>query len=255
MKIIISPAKRMKEDNDYIQPLSTPKFIDKTEKLKGYLQKLDFEQLKKLLCCNDKIAQKSFEEYKNMDLLKNTTPAILAFDGIQYKYMAPGVFENRWYDYVQKNLFIMSGFYGVLKPFDGVVPYRLEMLARLKTDFCKSLYDFWGDSLFKEITHNDDTIVNLSSKEYLKAIKPYFSEKTKCINCLFGEIKNGKPVEKGVYVKMARGEMVRYMAENNVEDIEEIKRFSALGFSFCESLSDYNNYTFLFNGKTRKNNL
>ena len=86
-----------------------------------------------------------------MDLTKNLTPALLAYDGIQYTYMAPAVFEDGQFDYVQEHLRILSGFYGVVKPLDGVVPYRLEMQAKAAVDGRRNLYDFWGDSLYQEV--------------------------------------------------------------------------------------------------------
>lgn len=92
---------------------------------------------------------------QKMDLYRNLTPAILAFEGIQYQYMAPGVFQTDEYAYLEKHLRILSGFYGMLRPFDGVVPYRLEMQAKLKGDKLNSLYEFWNsklaDKLFQKV--------------------------------------------------------------------------------------------------------
>ena len=108
-----------------------------------------------------------------MDLRKNLTPALLAYDGIQYTYMAPAVFEDGQYDYVQEYLRILSGFYGVVKPMDGVVPYRLEMQAKAAVGGHKNLYDFWGDSLYREVIGDSRIVINLASKEYSKCIEKY----------------------------------------------------------------------------------
>ena len=249
MKIIISPAKKMKNDCAYITAMSTPVFIEKSEKLKQYLQSLSYDELKKLLVCNDEITQLNYGRYKNMDLYHNATPALLSYDGIQYKYMAPDVFEESYFDYVNTHLRILSGFYGVVKPMDKVVPYRLEMQAKMKTPFCKNVYDFWKDDLYKELTKDDHVILNLASDEYSKAITKYCTDKDKVISCVFGELVNDKVKEKGVYVKMARGEMVRFMAENNIEDIEAIKMFNRLNFVYNEALSTENKYVFIREGK------
>ena len=91
-----------------------------------------------------------------MDLTKNLTPALLAYDGIQYTYMAPAVFEDGQFDYVQEHLRILSGFYGVVKPLDGAVPYRLEMQAKATVGGHKNLYDFWGDSLYKDTPYETE---------------------------------------------------------------------------------------------------
>lgn len=245
MRIIISPAKKMNIDTEYPPFANLPKFIDKAERLADYMKQLSFDELKRILNCNDKIARLNYERYQNINLRENLSSAILTYDGIQYKYMAPQVFEDKYFEYIQKNLRILSGFYGILKPLDGVVPYRLEMQAKLKTDFCKTLYDYWKDTLFRELTDNENQILNLASEEYSKAISKYLNPNIKFISAIFGEISNGNIKEKGVYVKMARGEMVRYMAENQIEKIDDIKNFDRLGFLFSQEHSTYNRYVFL----------
>lgn len=242
MRIIISPAKKMMYE-DTIPYKQLPVFLDKTEQLMKYLKSLPYDELKKLLVCNDEIASLNYERYANMDLHQNLTPAILSYDGIQYKYMAPQVFEDSYFEYIEKHLRIISGFYGVLKPFDGITPYRLEMQTRLKTDFCKNLYDFWGADIYTQI--KDELILNLASEEYAKTVRKYIEPEIRFVDCVFGEITDGKVREKGVYVKMARGEMVRFMAENNICDINDIKHFNRLGFSYSEQLSEENKYVFV----------
>lgn len=242
MKIIISPAKKMMYE-DVVPHKQLPVFLDKTKRLTAYLKSLTYDELKKLLDCNDKIAMLNFERYANMDVYKNLTPAILSYDGIQYKYMAPQVFEDSYFDYIENNLRILSGFYGVLKPFDGVTPYRLEMQTKLKTDFCRNLYDFWGDNIYREV--KDDLILNLASEEYAKAVRKYLESQVRFVDCTFGELIDGMVREKGVYVKMARGEMVRFMAERNIRDVNDIKSFNRLGFKYSDKLSEENKFVFL----------
>ena len=180
MKIIISPAKKMLTDNDVIVPKQLPVFIEKTEQLRKYLKSLSYDELKALLACNDDIASLNYERYQHMELNRNLSPAVLSYDGIQYKYMAPQVFEDRYFEYIEKHLRIISGFYGI---------------------------------------------------QY--------------ITCIFGEMLDGRIKEKGVYVKMARGEMVRYMAENDIEDLDKIKEFDRLGFKYKDSLSEKNKFVFI----------
>ena len=145
MRIIISPAKQMKIDTDSFVCTELPVFTDRAEILKDWIRSLSYEEQKTLWACNDKIARQNAERFAHMDLTKNLTPALLAYDGIQYTYMAPAVFEDGQYDYVQEHLRILSGFYGVVKPLDGVVPYRLEMQAKAAAGVHRNLYDFWGD--------------------------------------------------------------------------------------------------------------
>lgn len=245
MKILISPAKRMNTENDFFTPRQMPVFLEKTERLRQYLKGLSFEALKKLLECNDAIARLNYERYQTMDLTKSTNPALLSFDGIQYQYMAPQVFEDQYFEYAEKHLRILSGFYGVLKPFDAVVPYRLEVQTRLTSDFCKNLYDYWGADIYREVTAGEDTILNLASKGYNRLMKKYLTDDICYINCFFGEFIGSRVVEKGVYVKMARGEMVRFMAEKQIHDIQKIKEFDRLNFRFHETLSDERNFVFI----------
>ena len=245
MKIIISPAKKMEICNDDILSESTPCFIEKTQILYEVLRNLSYEDLKLLLSCNDDIALLNFERYAHMNLKKNLTPAILSYNGIQYKYMAPNVFNNNEFDYLKKHLRILSGFYGILNPFDGVVPYRLEMQAKLKFDNYKNLYNFWGDSIYKELTKNDNIILNLASKEYSKTVEKYLTSKDLFITCIFGTLKDSKIKIKATEAKMARGLMVRYLAENQIENVEKIKNFSELNFSYSEEYSTEKEFVFL----------
>lgn len=251
MKIIISPAKKMNIDTDTFSYKELPVFLEHTEKLKEWIQSLSLEQAQKLWACNDKIAELNFQRFRDMDLKRNLTPALISYEGIQYQYMAPGVFSEKEWEYVQKHLRILSGFYGALKPLDGVTPYRLEMQAK-KCDFfinnskkVKNLYDFWGDLLYDEIVDGDRMILNLASKEYSKCVEKYLRAEDKFLTCIFGEEKNGKIVQKGTQAKMARGEMVRFMAENQVTQFEELKLFDRLEYCFDEERSSETEYVFI----------
>ncbi len=247
IKIILSPAKKMREGIDWPAPAGTPALLSDTEELLGILKGMSREELKKLWACNDKITDQNVARLADMDLSQNLTAALVAYDGIQYQYMAPQVFEERYYGYVEEHVRILSGFYGILKPLDGVTPYRLEMQARLRTARGKNLYEFWGDRLFRELTEGEGgtIILGLASEEYSRCIERYLRPEDTFIRFLFGQWENGKVKEKGVYVKMARGEMVRFLAERGAEKPEEAKAFDRLGFSFHPELSDDATYTFL----------
>ena len=237
MRIIISPAKKMNDDLDGLPPRDLPALLEETERLLSHLKGLSLPELKKLLSCNDQLAELNYRRFQTMDLRRRLTPALLAYEGIQYRYMAPGVFSQGALVYVQEHLRILSGFYGVLRPFDGVTPYRLEMQAKLKTTFCRDLYDFWGDRLAAALEEKD-VVVDLASGEYSKAVVPRLPVNIRVITPIFGELRSdGKVVEKGVHVKMARGEMVRFLAEGSVEDPEVITAFEGLGFRYCPQQS------------------
>lgn len=252
MRIIISPAKQMRVDTDSFACTEVPVFSDRTELLKEWIQSLSYDHQKTLWACNDKIARENSDRYRDMDLRKNLTPAILAYDGIQYTYMAPAVFEDGQYEYVQEHLRILSGFYGVVRPMDGVVPYRLEMQAKVRFQDYQNLYDFWGDSLYQEVMDDSRVLINLASKEYSKCVEKYLQPEDRFVTCIFGELKEEKIVQKGVYAKMARGEMVRFMAEIKAEEPEQLKAFNRSGYQFDENLSTETEFVFIRNEESGK---
>lgn len=245
MKIIISPAKKMNVDTDLFSWQELPVFLEETEKLMQWMRTLTFGEAQKLWACNEKIAELNYQRFQEMDLEKNLTPALISYEGIQYQYMAPAVFTREAWDYVQEHLRILSGFYGVLKPLDGVTPYRLEMQAKAGIDGKKNLYGFWSDKLYRQVIDDSRIIINLASKEYSKCIENYLRPGDRFITCVFGEWKNGKVVQKGTQAKMARGEMVRFMAEKGIKTPEELKTFDCLGYVFREELSSEKEFVFL----------
>lgn len=244
MRILIAPAKKMKVDTDSFLPMSLPQFLPQAAVLLRRMQEMDYRQLKALWKCNDAIAAVSFEQVARGRLTENLTPAILSYQGIQYQYMAPHVFAHSHLQYIKEHLRILSGFYGLLRPFDGVIPYRLEMQAKLAVGDAKNLYGFWKDKLAHQLCSETDVLLNLASKEYSKAITPYLTPKTRFFTCIFGEKKEGKIIEKGTLCKMARGEMVRWLAEEGITDPYALPSFRRLGYAF--SKQDSTDRTFVF---------
>ena len=245
MRILISPAKKMKEDPDSLEPTALPVFLSEAEQIQQVLQAMTPQELQTLWNCNDAIAKTNIARLRSMDLRQRLTPAILCYEGIQYQYMAPGVFEDGEYGFIQEHLRILSGFYGILRPFDGVVPYRLEMQAKLSIGPHKNLYGFWGDKLARTLEQETDFILNLASKEYSKGVLPHLSAHTQVLTCVFGQLIQGKVVEKGTLCKMARGHMVRWLAQNRVTHPQEIAQFGDLGYRFDPSRSTASQYIFL----------
>ena len=245
MRIIIAPAKKMVVDTDSFAVDGLPVFLEQTERLKAALQRMSPSELQALWKCNDAIAKLNTERLSAMDLRRRLTPAIVSYEGIQYQYMAPGVMETAQLDYLRKHLLILSGFYGLLRPFDGVTPYRLEMQAKLSVGDCRDLYEFWGDTLARQLASETDFVLNLASKEYSRAVEPHLPKSVRFLTCTFGEHKDGKVIEKGTMCKMARGQMVRWLAENNVTSWADIRAFDQLGYRFQPELSSENHDVFL----------
>ena len=237
MRIIISPAKNMVVDTDSFAVDGLPQFLERAERLRAVLQGMPPSELQALWKCNDSIAKLNVERLAHMDLRRNPTPAILSYKGIQYRCMAPGVMEASHLDYLREHLRILSGFYGLLRPFDGVTPYRLEMQAKLPADGCRDLYQFWGDRLARQLALETDVVLNLASREYSRAVEVYLPQNVRFVTCVFGELKDGKIIEKGTKCKMARGQMVRWLAENQIKKPDDLRAFDQLGYRFCRSES------------------
>jgi len=244
MKIILSPAKKMITDTDSIEPVALPEFIDKTTELLSWLKDKSKEELKAIWKRDDKIEDQNFYRLENMDIYHILTPAVLSYEGIAFQYMAPSVFEDRQFEYIQNHLRILSAFYGVLKPMDGVTSYRLEMQAKVEIGDAKNLYEYWGDLLYHSVIDDSRIIINLASKEYAKCIEKYLTPQDRYITVAFCELSGDKMVTKGTYAKMARGEMVRFMAENNIDNPIEIQKFDRLGYFFRSDLSSDTEYVF-----------
>lgn len=244
MKVIIAPAKIMKIDRDSFPIQSKPQFLDKTRILERFLKSRSNEQLKDLWHASENVTKQSILQLENMNLDERLTPAILAFSGIQYQYMAPDLFTQPALDYIQKNLRILSGFYGMLRPFDGVCPYRLELNTKMVGFRDYSLYHFWGSDIAENLFQEDNIVIDLASKQYTRLVKPYLSQGRQLITVEFQELKNGKWKTVGVHAKMARGEMVRYIAEKQIKNPTDLQDFNDFEFQFEPDVSTKDHYVF-----------
>lgn len=244
MKVIIAPAKIMKIDRDSFPIQSKPQFLDKTRILERFLKSRSNKQLKDLWHASENVTKQSILQLENMNLDERLTPAILAFSGIQYQYMAPDLFTQPALDYIQKNLRILSGFYGMLRPFDGVCPYRLELNTKMVGFRDYSLYHFWGSDIAENLFQEDNIVIDLASKQYTRLVKPYLSQGRQLITVDFQELKNGKWKTVGVHAKMARGEMVRYIAEKQIKNPTDLQDFNDFEFQFEPDVSTKDHYVF-----------
>ena len=247
--------------------------------MQAWLRTLSYAEAKKLWTCSDAIAGPAYEQLRTADLRRGTVPALLSYDGIAFTYMVPGVLEESALAYLQNHLLILSALYGVLRPFDGVVPYRLEMQEKAQVAGTRNLYEYWGDALYRMAVGEGDAapgvatasvpggattiapgrattsapdvagdrvIVNLASKEYSRAVERYLQSGDRFVTCTFAtQAASGKLVQKGVYCKMGRGEMVRYMATHVVEDPAELAGFDSPNWRYSDKLSSRDEFVFL----------
>lgn len=245
MKIIISPAKTMRVDTETIPVQQVPAYREETEKLLKVAKEMSFAKLQKMFGTSDKLTQENLERFANMDLDKDLTPAILAYEGQVYQHIDIRSLGQVELDYLQNHLRILSGFYGIVKPLDGIVTYRLEMGNKIKVGKKENLYEFWGTKLYKDLYAENDVVINLASKEYFQVISKHLKDKDRFITVEFAKIMNGKLRQLGMESKMARGEMVRFMAQNQVEELEQLHDFTFRDLHYSQEHSDDKKLVFL----------
>lgn len=242
MKIIISPAKNMKNN------LSSQKekeliFSEETRILLQYLQKLSCTELQEKLHISEKLATLNYDRYQNYNDQKCYS-AIELFDGLVFKNLRYETLSDLSKNYLQKHVLIYSAFYGILRPEDAIRPYRLDMIDNI-TDSSQNLYPFWDRKIFFYLKKETQTIINLASKEYSKMIEPYLDETIRYITITFKVMKNQKLKTESTSSKMMRGYMLRYLAQNNIEEPEKIKNFHDKGYRYVEGLSSDKEWIFV----------
>lgn len=242
MLIIISPAKTL----DYKSPLATshftqPELLKHTEELITFTKTLTPVQIASLMKISDKLAGLNaarFAEWQPKFTPQNARQALLAFKGDVYTGLQAENFSEQDFDFAQQHLRILSGLYGLLRPLDLMMPYRLEMGTKLHTSRGEDLYHFWGSLLTEQLNQQlkaqgDDILVNLASDEYFKAIKPS-KLRGELIKPVFLDEKRGKFKVISFYAKKARGLMSRFMIQNQLTTVEQIKSFNVQGYFFTE---------------------
>lgn len=244
MKIIISPAKKMKRE-EYVAPLHRPMFLKEAGELLSFLRSLSDSEMAKVWKVKGALLSSSLSSLSMLSLEDIGSPAIFSYDGIQYTYMSPSSFTDSMLEYAEKNLRIISGLYGLLKPLDGVGTYRLEMESPISIPGYGDLYSYWGGKIASSLMEDDRLLVNLASAEYSKAVLPFLPSSVTVVTPVFLDWEKGRYVSKGVYAKMERGEMVRFLSETGAETVEDIKKFSSRGYEFSHSLSSPNTLCFV----------
>ena len=244
--LVLSPAKKMNvvEGPPYAE--GVPRFLERTGRLMDALRSFSYDEAKALWKTSDVLTALNMERLREMDLSRDVTAAVIAYEGIPFQHLAAGVMHGAGLDYLRAHLRILSGFYGVLAPFDGVVPYRLEMGQKLSVDGFADLYDFWGDALLRSLADEGFTdIVNVASVEYSRALTAHVGPGMPAITtCLFGDVRDGRLIQRSTEAKAARGTFVRWCAERDIESLEDLRAFDERGYAYDEHLSDGNTLVF-----------
>jgi cytoplasmic iron level regulating protein YaaA (DUF328/UPF0246 family) len=255
MLTVISPAKTLDFDTPpATSKNSTPVFTAHTNKLVEVMRKKSPKDLSKLMGISPKLADLNVARFQSFGpRLKTAKQALLAFKGDVYLGLEAETYGERDFNFAQKNLRILSGLYGILRPLDMIQPYRLEMGTRLKTNTCKTLYEFWGDEIGAALgsdlsEHRNKTLLNLASMEYFKAVSTS-KLPGKVITPVFKDYSKGTYKVLGFFAKKARGLMASFIVKNRVNKPEDIKAFSEDGYQYNESYSTADQWVF-----TRKAN-
>ena len=246
MITILSPAKKLSSEcNSNGSAYTKPVFLDQSENLVEILKSYDPVDLQSLMGISQNLSELNWERIQSWT--SNFSPdiarqAVYSFKGDTYTGLDADSLTDRDIIFAQDNVRILSGLYGVLKPLDLMLPYRLEMGTKLENGNGKNLYEFWGDRLSEIIshdlnTHKDKVIINCASNEYFKSINNK-ALSAKVITPEFKEIKNGKTRMISFFAKQARGMMARFIVENRIEFSEQILDFNMAGYKFDQSLSN-----------------
>ena len=252
MKILISPAKSINEKAIKSGDSTIPMFQNEAQKIVKNLRKLKVDDLKDLMSISEDLAQLNWERYKNWKKSDSESEELIsagfAFSGEVYRGLDLASLNSEELEIASKNLRILSGMYGILKPNDLIYPYRLEMGTRFSPiKDQKNLYEFWKDKIAKTLKkelEKEELIINLASNEYFKAIDIQ-QIKNRIITPIFKEFKNGNFSIVMMYAKHARGAMARYLIQNVITDIEELKLYNIDGYSFDTNQSNENEWVFV----------
>lgn len=245
MFIIISPAKRFHKTPKAFHDTTSPVFINKYKQLATTLANLSADDLMSLMSISKTLAELNYQRFQKPPPL---FPAIFQFDGDAYKTFQAETLSSEMIYRAQKHMGILSGLYGILRPLDVIHAYRLEMGAALKTPYCNNLYAFWQAHIAQMLNQlisrsGSNLLINLASKEYSKAI---LAEQLnyKVISIIFKQsTKNGlKSI--GILNKQARGYMARYILENKLSSVEDLKAFNQASYRFSKTESTNNTLVF-----------
>lgn len=243
MKIVISPAKSLDFETQVpTEQYSQGVFLNEAERLNKALRSKSPRVLSKMMNMSPALGELNWERNQNWQLpfdTNNARQAIYAFKGEVYLGIDAYTIKEKDIASLQDKVRILSGQYGILKPLDLMQPYRLEMGAKLKVNTRKNLYEFWGSKITKTLNEElkgDGLLINLASNEYFKSLKKKELDAT-IITPVFKDFKNGTYKTIMTFAKRARGLMVRYIIDNKVESIEELKLFNSRGYAFDANMS------------------
>ncbi len=242
MLLILSSAKTLVFDNAFLVPEKTqPIYQEDTNFLVNSLQNFSSEQLGKLLGVSESLANLNYQRFQLFNTSQKPA-AILAYRGDVFKQLELNSYKDNDYLFAQNHLRIISGLYGLLRPLDGISPYRLEMSTRLKTEKADNLYQFWTEEITQQLNkelekHDNQILINLASNEYSRIIDSKQFDYP-ILKVSFKEMRNGQLKTIGIMAKKSRGLMTNWIIQNKIDEPLQLKHYSGLGYHYNESLSN-----------------
>lgn len=250
MLTLISPAKKLlTPSKPYLAKTSEPIFHKKTLELMAVLKDLSVSKIANLMHLSKDLAELNYQRYQSFHREgSHCYPAVFLFRGDVYKSLNADLWDTETIEFAQSHLMILSGLYGLLRPLDLIQAYRLEMGTQLANSCGKNLYNFWQQTITHELNNylslqKNPLLINLASTEYFTAVDVSMLQ-APVLTIHFKEQIGNELKVIGIHAKKARGAMANYICKNQIEDIEQLKQFTALNYRFCETSSDEKNFNF-----------
>lgn len=244
MIAFLAPAKNMQPGALPKGIPSRPRYPEETGKILKVIKEYQPWQFERLLKLSPELAWEAFARYQDFNPKLPGVPALLAYKGLAYLHLNAQDFTAGDFDFAEGSIRIASALYGLLSPRDGIQPYRLELRCKLMVEG-KSLYRFWGDTVYRDLFASGSAVINLASREYAQLILPFLNPADRFITCDFLTPVRGKLRTLPSRAKMARGEMARFIVKNRLQEPEELKSFSRDGYRFAEGMSTANRLVFI----------
>lgn len=245
---IISPAKNMRNikiNNIIPKTIGTNRyFATETKEIVQVLKSLSPYDIQSLMKINEKIAFQSYAYFQDFNFKEEGVCGLLAYDGLVFKNIKAEDFSIEDFEFANNHIKILDAFYGIVNPLDEILPYRLEMLYPIKIQD-RNLYKFWDNKLYNKLYSEDNVIVNLASEEYAKTVRRFLNENDIFIDIDFKVHKDGKLKTLATLAKIARGQMVKYIVENKINNPEDLKNFKFNNYKFSHNLSTSRKFVFI----------
>ena len=245
---IISPAKNMRNIKiNNIIPKTIGKnryFTKETKEIVQVLKSLSPHDIQSLMKVNEKIAFQSYVYFQDFNFQEDGVCGLLAYDGLVFKNIKAEDFSLEDFEFANNHIKILDALYGVVNPLDEILPYRLEMRYPIKIHD-KNPYKFWDNKIYNKLYSEDNVIVNLASEEYAKTVRRFLNEEDIFIDIDFKVHKDGNLKTLATLAKMARGQMIKYIVENKINNPENLKNFKFNNYKFSNNLSSSRKFIFI----------